>query len=327
MIICTFNNCHNEATYRYKYNKLSRCEIHKNNMMDHVNYSKTCKYSQCNKSAIYALPGNRPVFCATHKIADMINVKIKQCTFDKCTSKTLYGKPGSPTSHCGKHRQPGMIKRPNGKCINCTSPAIYGNYYVAKHCEIHKEEHEQNLVERNCISCNLIMVLDKDNYCEYCNPVTFATARLAKQNALMDFLDSKGLHGTTTDTVIDNGVCGKERPDRVFDFEDKIVVLECDEHQHRDRLLECENVRMINISQSFGGIPVYFIRWNPDDYSPIDDSDPLHVSQRHLDLYNFIIGIKNKIVTLPNALLSVFYMFYDGWYEQLEWLVITHYTS
>ncbi len=143
----------------------------------------------------------------------------------------------------------------------------------------------------------------------------------------MDFLDSKGLHGTTTDTVIDNGVCGKERPDRVFDFEDKIVVLECDEHQHRDRLLECENVRMINISQSFGGIPVYFIRWNPDDYSPIDDSDPLHVSQRHLDLYNFIIGIKNKIVTLPNALLSVFYMFYDGWYEQLEWLVITHYTS
>jgi hypothetical protein len=28
---------------------------------------------------------------------------------------------------------------------------------------------------------------------------------------------------------------------------------------------------MVNIGQTFGGIPVYFIRWNPDDYSPEND--------------------------------------------------------
>ena len=47
---------------------------------------------------------------------------------------------------------------------------------------------------------------------------------------------------------------------------DKIVIIECDEHQHKKHDCACEQVRMINISQSFGAIPVYFIRWNPDSY-------------------------------------------------------------
>lgn len=328
MINCIINKCQNEATYRYKYNKLTHCEIHKTYNMDHVHYAHTCKYPGCNThSCKFDLPGGKGRFCATHKTPDMINVQKQLCTHDKCTTTRIYGKPGTPTSHCGKHRQPGMIKRPNGKCVNCKSPAIYGNNFIAKHCEVHKEEHEQNLIERNCISCNLIMVLDKDNYCEYCNPVTFATARLAKQNALMNFLDTHGLHGTSTDIVIDGGVCGKERPDRVFDFGDKIIILECDEHQHRDRLLECEQVRMINISQSFGGIPVYFIRWNPDDYSPLDDSDPLPVITRQLQVLQFITSIKNCSITLPHALLSVFYMFYDGWYNLIEWQIISRFSS
>jgi len=88
-------------------------------------------------------------------------------------------------------------------------------------------------------------------------------SRLAKQNDLMNYLDARDLKGVSTDIVIDKGECGKERPDRVYDFGDKIVILECDEYQHRDRQCLCEQTRMVNIGQSFGGIPVYFIRWNP----------------------------------------------------------------
>ena len=56
-----------------------------------------------------------------------------------------------------------MIKRPNGKCVTCKELAIYGTNFTPKHCESHKLEDEQNLVEQECISCHLIMVLDKDN--------------------------------------------------------------------------------------------------------------------------------------------------------------------
>lgn len=86
----------------------------------------------------------------------------------------------------------------------------------------------------------------------------------------MSYLDQRELYGMSTDTTVDGGACGLERPDRVFDFNDKIIILECDEDQHKSRPCLCEQTRMVNLGQAFGGIPVYFIRWNPDDYNPKD---------------------------------------------------------
>jgi hypothetical protein len=79
------------------------------------------------------------------------------------------------------------------------------------------------------------MILDADKKCEFCVPTKFNAGRLAKQNALMDFLDKRGLKGTSTDKIVEGGVCGKERPDRIFDNGSFVVILECDEHQHMDR--------------------------------------------------------------------------------------------
>ncbi len=314
---CSYGICKREALYGIQYRE--RCFIHKTDDMKCVYNKYSCVHTGCKTHPYFNLPGNPAKYCSVHKLHGMINLYKKTCCITDCYKSALYGKPGTPISCCGEHRKPGMIKRPNGICINCISPAIYGYNYIAKHCEVHKEEHEHNLVERNCKSCNLVMILDNDNYCEYCNPITFKTARLAKQNALMHFLDSNGLPGSSTDTIIDGGACGKERPDRVFDFGDKILILECDEHQHRDRLLECENTRMINISQSFGGIPVYFIRFNPDDYSPIDDSIDIHpITVRYNTLLRLITSIKECYTILPHALLAVLYMYYDD-YDTDSW--------
>lgn len=319
---CKFHDCNIRPIFGIIGGKPQYCVTHKSlEMVDVV--SKKCEDNDCTTKPHFDLPGGKGRFCVKHKTPEMIDVISKLCTYPQCFKHALFGKPGSPTTHCGKHRQPGMIKRPNGKCIHCTSPAIYGSNYIAKHCEVHKEDTEQNLVERNCKSCNLVMILDNDNYCEYCNPITFKTARLAKQNALMDFLDSNGLPGSSTDTIIDGGVCGKERPDRVFDFGDKILILECDEHQHRDRLLECENTRMINVSQSFGGLPVYFIRFNPDDYSPLDDSIDIHpITVRYQKLLQLITSIRDCKIILPHALLSVLYMYYDDYNYTSSWEII-----
>jgi hypothetical protein len=208
-----------------------------------------------------------------------------------------------------------MIKRPNGKCVTCRELALYGTNFIPKHCEAHKTEEDQNLVEQECVSCHLVMVLDKNNKCEYCNPETFQSARLAKQNALMDYLDARGLPGTSTDVMVNNGDCGKERPDRVYEYPDKVVVVECDEHQHKDRQCLCEQTRMINIAQGYGGLPVYFIRWNPDDYNPANDKkEPELLTRRHKLAGDVIRDIQNGKMKLPcNGLVYAIYLYYDEW--------------
>jgi len=158
----------------------------------------------------------------------------------------------------------------------------------------------------------------------------FVKAKLAKQNTLMAYLDSKNLKGTSTDIVINNGECGKERPDRVFELDDKVIILECDEHQHKDRQCDCEQTRMINISQSFGGLPVYFIRWNPDDYIPGKNCrDQESLIKRHKLVSDYIDNIINNTLTIPNALVSVLYMYYDNWngIENEKWNVLISYES
>jgi hypothetical protein len=118
------------------------------------------------------------------------------------------------------------------------------------------------------------MILDNNNKCEFCNPTMFKTYNLAKQNNLMDYLDtlSNIPSPISTDKIVNGGECGKERPDRIYDFNDKIIIVECDEHQHTNYTQECEKIRMINICQSFGGLPVYFIRWNPDNYKLMNNT-------------------------------------------------------
>jgi hypothetical protein len=292
--------------------------------------NKKCEYEGCELIPGFGIKGGNRQFCCKHKKDNMINLAMKQCENNTCERSACYGKPGLQRTHCAKHRQPGMIRRPNAKCISCKELAIWGINWVPKHCEVHKTADEQNLIEQPCSSCNMLYVLDKENKCENCNPISFATARLAKQNALMAYLDARDLKGSSTDTTIDHGICGKERPDRVYDFGDKIVILECDEHQHQDRQCLCEQTRMVNIGQTFGGLPVYFIRWNPDDYSPENSrKNPEELAKRHKLVGDLIRDIKKNKHALPLALVSAIYLYYDGWdgLSAENWTVLSEFET
>ena len=325
---CEHEGCDSRPSFDIKGGKGRFCVSHKTAEMVDVK-NKRCEHEGCDSQPVFDIKGGKGRFCGTHKTAEMVNVKHKRCDHDGCDTSASYGKPGHPISHCFQHRQAGMIRRPNAKCASCKELAIWGSNWVPKHCETHKTAEEQNLVERPCISCSLPYILDKDNKCENCNPSAFATARLAKQNALMDALDARNLKGDSTDKIVEGGICGKERPDRIYDLGDKIIILECDEHQHRERACLCEQTRMVNIGQSFGGIPVYFIRWNPDDYSPANSrKKPEDIKKRYKLVGDLIADIKENKATLPEALVSALYMYYDEWSSlaEEEWKVLTHYT-
>ena len=319
---CIENDCNTRARYSEKGKPVEYCSEHKKDNMTYGNV-KICEGKDCkNSNPGFNVPGGKGKFCSLHKTAEMINVLTKMCEEKECNVGASYGKPGTRKTHCFTHRLAGMIRRPNGKCLKCSEPAVWGVNYLPKHCDEHKTEDEQNLLEKPCISCGLMYILDTEGKCEICNPVNWIKMRLIKQNALMNYLDSMGLKGDQTDKIIDGGICGKERPDRIYDFGDKIVILECDENQHQERACQCEQTRMINIGQSFGGIPVYFIRWNPDDYN--SKTKPEVLSKRYKLVGDLIKSISDNKVILPKALVSAFYMYYDGWksYNDEEWYIL-----
>ena len=110
------------------------------------------------------------------------------------------------------------------------------------------------------------------------------------------------------------------------DFGNKIVILECDENQHQERNCSCEQIRMVNIGQSFGGLPTYFIRWNPDKYKPHNENTKQEIlKKRHKLCGDLICDIKKDSIKLPIALVTAIYLYYDGWssLSETKWQVIT----
>ena len=327
---CEYQECSKPKSFGERGGKPRFCGEHKTVGMVNVN-SKRCEEIGCDSQCrVFGDPGGKGRFCGVHRKEDMIDVITKRCDTIGCNVSALYGVPGQTVSKCASHRVKGMLRRPKSKCVNCLELAIYGTNWTPKHCETHKTEDDENLIERPCTSCGLLYVLDKENKCENCNPETFESMRLAKQNAVMEYLDSRELHGTSTDTMVDNGACGRERPDRTFEFVDKVVIFECDEHQHRDRQCTCEQTRMVNIGQMYGGVPVYFIRWNPDDYVAASVNKlPETMKKRYKLLGDVITDIKNGKMVLPTALVSVMYLYYDGWSSLADesWRIITPFSG
>ena len=323
--LCEYEGCDSQPSFNIKGSKKRRfCASHKTaEMVDVLN--KQCEYEGCDSIPSFNIKGSKKGrFFSAHRNAEMVDVLNKRCEHEGCQTRAYYGIPGRQKSHCFPHRQKGMIRRPNAKCCHskCKEMAIWGTNWVPNHCELHRTSDDKNLVERPCASCGLVYILDDSNKCEYCNPQSFEISRLAKQNALMSYLDYRNLVGESTDKKIDNGICGAERPDRVYDFGNKILVLECDENQHRDRACLCEQTRMVNIGQQFGGVPVYFIRFNPDDYSPENDRKPPEdIKKRYKLLGDLICDIKNNTHSMPRNFVSAIYLYYDGWSSlaETEW--------
>jgi hypothetical protein len=320
---CIVEKCPTRPTFNYKGLKPEYCEEHKKKNMVNVN-DKLCEEKECITRASFGLEVKKPTHCLVHKTSSMYNVISKSCEICKI-HQPVYGKPGTILTHCVGCRLPGMIRRSKTKCKSksCGQPAIYGSKGTANHCEIHKKSDEINYVERPCSKCGLSMILDKEDICEFCNPDMFKNARLEKQTNLLNYLDKNTISDKilfiSTDCILEKGQCGNERPDRVYELYDKIIIVECDEHQHKDRPCSCEQTRMINISQNFGGKPVYFIRFNPDDYKTGNGKDMVDIKNRYKYITSlikdFIIGSQENI---PKTLLSVCYLYFDGWIEDMK---------
>ncbi len=313
---CCHPGCDTQPFYGKERGKGRFCKAHAELGMVDVK-SKRCCHPGCDTIPGYDKEGGKGRFCKAHAEHGMLDVKSKRCCHPGCYTQAWYGLPGHKPSVCAQHRQPGMLRKPNAKCKhpNCKESAMYGKYLEPRRCESHKLADDQNLVEQECVSCHLPMVLNAEHLCEFCKPEAFERAALAKQRRVMAYLDANNLTGTSTDRIVDGGVCGKERPDRMYELPDRVIIVEVDENQHRDRTCECEQTRMVNVSQSFGGLPTFWIRFNPDEYKPARAvSQQKTVEDR---LKTLVKTLQHTLANTekPHAFVQVLHLYFNGWKE------------
>lgn len=309
-------NCGNHASYGYPNTLRTHCGGCKLEGM--VLKNQICIKPNCTKSAAFGV--TKREYCGEHRdrntMFDLTNIYCKECK-----ARALYGIPGNRVSHCERHAKKGMIFRPKIRCEvkGCGRTAVYGVNNDIKRCEEHVQDGDTNLIEKPCANCNFDAILDLNDYCLDCARVIKASTRLVKQTKIMDFLDAYGFPGETTDKVPEDS-CDRERPDRVFYFGNIVVILECDEEQHKQYTAVCERIRMFNISQIYGETPVYFIRYNPDKFNT--GNEPFE--QRSKLLLSILDDILKEKIILPFCKCAALYLFYDGWKGIIpEWKIIS----
>ena len=322
---CRERNCAvGNAKYNWPDQKTGMyCTTHRIEGMVNV-HSRRCE--QCELQPNYNYPGVKPaVRCAKHKEHGMVDTRHELCVADGCPTRARFGVPGQAPKFCATHRPDrSYVREPRKRCVVCrTSLATCGPADRPLRCEKHAIKGDRNVVEQPCSGCGLDQYLSSTGKCRDCDPETFLRVRLAKQKACFEALTRKNVTPAQIDRVVDDGQCGKERPDGVFYTLDGsgVILLEVDEHQHRERACECEYARMRNLSQMFDGRPVVFVRFNPDAYKPalrrtdesVFDVQRIEIKQRHVELARFIKKLQKKPETFRSYLCSAFYLYYDGW--------------
>src|SRR3990172_5502723 len=286
--------------------------------------NKTCLEPGCDIQPTYGKIGTKvPEYCKDHCPEEGYqDVKNKTCSEPGCDTRTSYGFAGHPRIYCAQHKIQNTMKFSNSKCktSKCKKPAFYG-FNIPTHCEEHKTEDEIDMIQKKCLNCGLIEIVNQGQICAVCDPSLLKKVRLAKQKNVKAHLDLNGIKYQLYDKIIDSA-CGLDRPDFLFDTTFHAIVLEIDEHQNLDRTNRCELVRMQNIANSLMR-PTLFIRFNPDKYKPIKGQRIKNEQDR---LKSLIFVLKHWNVMndklepqLPSDKLTFCNYLYYGGYDSTKW--------
>jgi hypothetical protein len=276
----------------------------------------TCK----NKQSTFNYEGEtKALYCSGCALPNMIDVKHPKCITCKNT-RASYGMPGLSPSMCVKHKTENMISKPRSKCKNqnCKLTAIYGIKHPI-HCEIHKNENDINLTETRCEQCGLLDVCIGGlciNTCSDSDKITYEMKRRQKVKEIRVFNMLKCEYGEPHEyNVRVSSKCGKKHSEEKefgYDFGTHKLYIEVDENQHKSYCELGEINRMKNIYMDDGGIPIIFLRYNPDNYQTNGKKQITSQQKREVELVKWIKYYEN-IDNIQGFHLSAQYLFYtDG---------------
>jgi hypothetical protein len=283
---CKEDNCNKQPQFNIKNEKKGiYCSTHKKENMINITEKRKCKEENCNKQPQFNIENEKKgIYCSTHKKENMVNVAEKRkCKEENCNKDSSYGYLNETTNllvnkfeYCAEHKKENMINIKTKRCkeIGCDilGPKFnLANENIGLYCSKHKKEDMINVKDKMCLECKITYSNPNSKYkgfCVRCFINLFPNEKISrnykvKENHMTDFIKSEYKNEVM---VFDKqtGGCSKRRPDCYIDKFTHIVIIECDENQHRDT--SCENKHMMELFQDFGNRPIVFIRFNPDKY-------------------------------------------------------------
>jgi hypothetical protein len=283
---CQEIGCDNLPEYSFIQDTCSlNCFLHKkNNMVKKKN--RKCQTYGCTKWAYYCINGTDvTIKCTQHKTEDMIRIIGSKCKFENCSNYGKFKFKNSSDSFCFEHKTEGMEKKYLYRCSDdyCLNNAVY-NYKnlivkdelktINGFCPEHRPINTVSIFSKICKSewcLTIASSLKYKGYCLNCFIHIFPDNTISKnyktrEGSVVQFIQSKYPElSWVFDKKIKDG-CSKRRPDIFLDLGYQIIIIEIDEDQHIEYDIECENRRIMEISQDIGHRPIIFIRFNPDSY-------------------------------------------------------------
>ena len=126
----------------------------------------------------------------------------------------------------------------------------------------------KNLRTRQCAESYCQTFINyKFTYCAQHDKARPRVGVRVRETLVAHALTAAGLQWSSWDKQLPESSCGRYRPDFLFELDTHVVVVEVDEYQHARPGYSCDNARMLDIYGACGGLPVVFIRFNPDEYS------------------------------------------------------------
>jgi hypothetical protein len=279
--------------------------------------NKRCIFEGCDKQPVYGIKDTKDaIYCVTHKSTEHVDLKNKRCIFEGCNTRASYGYLFNTLIHCATHKSKleyiAHKLHPRCSIEPCAELPTFSesNNNYPKRCELHALSTDVNVIEKKCGVCGLYSIIGDSGKCNDCFEfVNIKKHRLhIKEEVIKNLLEVNNI--SCVHDKIPDGSCNKYRPDFIIDCNTHFVIIEVDENQHSNYLCECEQARMINISQDVGGgLSVVFIRYNPDNYRDTNNKrNTITIGRRHTILLQ---TIQKEILNVRQHPLSVIYLFYD----------------
>jgi len=280
---------------------------------------KSFKCIKCQtKQPVFNKAGEtKGLYCAECAEPNMVDVKSPKCQNELCKKRASYGIPCNAPVRCAQHKEAGMIIRPRGKCHskNCNNVAQYG-VDSPIYCFTHKTSNDIILVEQTCQECGKIDVLFNGKCVNFCCAgeidKKYKKNQKLKEKRILGILRAEYKKPTEYNIRVDRDCGGNNREEKEigYDFGTHKLFIEVDENQHKSYCVQREIGRMKNIYHAEGGIPVIFIRYNPDNFTVGGKRHNLSQAKREEILIKWCKYYEDNI---PESPLVVNYLFYDDW--------------
>lgn len=298
----------------------SRCPDKPADAVNVVSKPCSCEHR---KIPIYGLPGGRPRWCAQcpDKPAEAVDVSNRRCACE-FRRQPAYGMPGGRAQWCAQcPDKPKEAVNVRGKKCACPlgtqkAPTFGMPGDRPRWCASCSPAGAVDVVNKMCMKCGIAQVKRKFDMCASCDTKNKRPTRV-RENRVANAFREAGVAWTAWNKQLTERACGLYRPDFVFDAGTHVVIVEVDEDQHKAYDPACENKRMMDVFNSFGGTRVVFIRWNPDKFEVDGVERRVPEKMRHAAL---VQELQRALATLPVHVLSIVRMYYDGGVTRRTWV-------